>query len=254
VNALEFLCSDLPSATKRFTPLARSPMERCALAAGARMQARAGFNVAVSYGDSDAEARALSHSAGFCDRSDLGKLELQAPPGQLEAVMARAGAPEIHPQTAGHAHEAWWCPLTHTRALVICPRESTGALRARLEQAAAENPLGSWTASVLDVSSVFAAMTIAGPLAREVIARFCALDLRPASAPPASLRPGSIARQPGIVIVEAVDRYLMLFGWATGEYLWTVVADAAKRQGGRPVGSEALEALSAERAVAVSRA
>jgi hypothetical protein len=31
-----------------------------------------------------------------------------------------------------------------------------------------------------------------------------------------------------MVLREAEDRYLMLFGAALGEYMWTVVADAAE--------------------------
>ena len=39
---------------------------------------------------------------------------------------------------------------------------------------------------------------------------------------------------------EAEDRYLMLFGAALGQYVWTVVADAAGHLGGGPVGDDAL--------------
>jgi glycine cleavage system aminomethyltransferase T len=261
LSTLEFLCPDMAVRDKRFQPLAHSPMERRALAAGARLEVRDGFNVAVSYGDPDAEAQALAQAAGFCDCSQLGKLELQAPSGSLEAIMLAAGGPEIQPRLAGRAQDAWWCPLTDTRALVICPRAQTASLRERLEQAAAEarsnsggGPGSGPPACVVDVSCAFAAMTIAGPAAREVFARFCALDLRPASAPPRSLRPGSIARQPGILIVEAPERYLFLFGWATGEYMWTVVSDAAQRLGGRPVGIDALAPLSIDETQAVEHA
>jgi hypothetical protein len=59
----------------------------------------------------------------------------------------------------------------------------------------------------------------------------------------AGLRPGSIARQPGIVVREAENRYLFLFGWALGEYMWTVVSDAAEHLGGRPAGVNVLEPL-----------
>ena len=45
--------------------------------------------------------------------------------------------------------------------------------------------------------------------------------------PVGGFRPGSVARTPGYVLREDADRFLMLFGWALGEYLWTVVADAA---------------------------
>jgi hypothetical protein len=34
------------------------------------------------------------------------------------------------------------------------------------------------------------------------------------------------------VLREDEDRFLMLFGWALGEYMWTVVADAAESLGG----------------------
>ena len=93
----------------------------------------------------------------------------------------------------------------------------------------------------IDVTTCFAALTIFGPQAREVIARFCALDLRPQVAPPGSFRPGSIARQPGMILVQDTDRFLLLFGWAVGEYVWTVVDDAARSLDGGPVGWGALK-------------
>ncbi len=94
--------------------------------------------------------------------------------------------------------------------------------------------------SVADVSSVFAALTLVGPLAREVFARFCAVDLRSRVTPVGALRPGSVARQPGLIVREDEDRFLFLFGWAVGEYMWTVVEDAAGHLGGAPVGHDAL--------------
>ena len=57
--------------------------------------------------------------------------------------------------------------------------------------------------------------------------------------PVGAFRPGSVARTPGMVLREAEDRYLMLFGAALGEYVWTVVADAAGHLGGGPVGADA---------------
>jgi sarcosine oxidase gamma subunit len=101
---------------------------------------------------------------------------------------------------------------------------------------------GSAPDGALDVTCNYAAFTILGPQARETIARFCAIDLRPQVAPPHSFRPGSVARQPGMILVEAPERFLLLFGWAVGEYMWTVVEDAARHMGGGPVGLGALDA------------
>lgn len=88
----------------------------------------------------------------------------------------------------------------------------------------------------LDVTTQLGAIRITGRLARETIARFCALDLRPSASPPGSFRPGSIARTPGYVLVEN-DSFLLLFGAAVGEYLWAVVSDAGTHLGGAPVGA-----------------
>jgi glycine cleavage system aminomethyltransferase T len=175
--------------------VARSPMERQALAAGARLELRDGWNVAVAYDGAD------DRPVGFADLSHLTKMEVY---GRFE------------PGRATRTGGAWWCPYTADRALVIGER-----------------------ADGVDVTCAYAALRILGPLARELFARFTALDLRPTVTPVGAFRPGSVARTPGAVLREAEDRYLMLFGWALGEYMWTVVADAAARLGGGPVGVDA---------------
>jgi len=198
-------------------PIARSPMEGPARAAGARFEVRRGWSVAVGY-----EREAQDASVGWADVSHLRKLELQATSDELDATgRLRLGE-------AVRGDDAWWCRLTRTRALVIGGTEDVPG--------------------ALDVTTNYAALALAGPAAREVLARFCALDLRPAVTPVGALRPGSIARQPGIVIRESEERYLLLFGWATGEYMWSVVADAGTHLGGGPVGVDALRGAEAAHA------
>jgi sarcosine oxidase subunit gamma len=127
--------------------------------------------------------------------------------------------------------------VTPGRVLVLSEPAVTPAVRAALTQAADE---AEGTVSVLDVSCGLAALSLIGPGARELLARFCAIDVRPGLAPPGAFRPGSVARTPGYLLVEGGDRLLVLVGWALGEYLWRVVADAAADLGGGPVGAEAL--------------
>jgi heterotetrameric sarcosine oxidase gamma subunit len=217
--SFEFL-SPAPSA------IARSPMERQALAAGARLESREGWNVAVAYDGEHPERERCEASAGFTDRSHLGKIELQASAADLAAI---TGPLELGRATRAEA--AWWCPFTPEKALVLCEPADTAAILERLE----ETP-----ATVVDLTSALAALTIAGPLAAEVFARFTAIDLRPAVTPVEGFRPGSVARTPGAVLREGEQSWLMLFGAALGSYMWAVVADAAESLGGGPVGVDAL--------------
>jgi heterotetrameric sarcosine oxidase gamma subunit len=191
--------------------LAHSPMERCARAAGARLEARDGWLVAVGYDRRPAQT-------GWADMSHLGKLELAGPPEPGDAS----------PGHAERADDAWWCPLSPRRTLVLAEPGALGDLRERLGERA------------VDVTTAYAALAIVGPGARDVLARQCALDLRPAVTPVGALRPGSVARTPALVLKEAEERFLVLFGAAFGEYMWTVLADAAGHLGGGPLGVDAL--------------
>jgi glycine cleavage system aminomethyltransferase T len=181
--------------------VARSPMEGQALAAGARMEVRDGWNVAVEYPGSAANA-----PVAWADVSHLRKLEVTGPH-------------ELAFGTASRIDGAWWCPVTRQRTLVI----------------------GAAAVDALEVTTTLAALAIVGPQARELLARFCALDLRAQSVPVGGFRPGSVARTPGYVVREDAERFLILFGWALGEYMWTVVADAASGLGGAPMGIDALD-------------
>ena len=239
---LEFLAPDAADGGERFAPLARTPMERAARAAGARFETRDGWSVAVGYAAAEHEREACRRAAGWADVSHLGKLELHATAADdLSAVVAQvAGGAALELGSATRAADAWWLPLTAERAVVVCEPGAVGALRERLEDAAGA---ASSTFSVVDATCKYAALTLVGPLAREVFARFTAIDVRPSALPVGGFRPGSIARTPGMLVREGEDRFLFLFGWALGAYVWETVSDAGRHLGAAPVGIDALEAL-----------
>jgi hypothetical protein len=134
------------------------------------------------------------------DRSLLRKLELHG----------RHGAP------LGQARQgddgAWWCPVTPERALLLGGE-------------------GTWPDGAVDLTCAYAALELTGADAGELLARFCALDLRPAVTGVGAFRPGSVARTPGYVLRTGEESLLMLVGWAFGTYLWDVVAEARRALG-----------------------
>ena len=183
--------------------VARSPMERQARAAGARFEVRDGWNVAVAH----AGEAAFLATVAFADASHVRKYEVHQP----------NPAPQLG--RAAVEGDAVILPMTPERSLVL----------------GGEPPADS-----IEVTTGWGLLRIAGPLAREAFARFTAIDLRPQVTKPGDWRPGSVARTPGGILCEAEDRYLMLFGAALGQYVWTVVDDAARHLGGGPVGADAL--------------
>jgi len=208
---------------------ARGPLLDAAATAGVVCEVRGGWEVISSFGDPAAEAAACAETVGFADLSHLTKLELQS-----SGVPTLAAGLGMEVGTARRLDQGWLCVEAPTLALAI------GA-----DQAAVAG-LGA-PGRVTDLTGALGAVAIAGPLARETVARFCALDLRERSLPIGEFRPVSVARTPGFVLREGQERFLVLFGAALGEYLWTVLADAAGRLGGRPVGQSALPAIDRER-------
>jgi sarcosine oxidase gamma subunit len=160
---------------------ARSPF-----ADAAPTEQRGNWEVAAPFGD--------AASVRVFDVSDLAKREVEGDVGEQTLGTARRDG------------DAWWCPVTPDRALVIGDANGVQGL---------------------DLTTTYGALVIEGPRARDTFARFCALDLREQVLPIHGFRPGSVARTPGFVLREDADRFLVLFGAAYGEYLWDVVTDAA---------------------------
>jgi hypothetical protein len=195
-------------------------MATVACAHGAVLELRDGWYVPATFPNTGAQRQAISETVGFADASTIRKIELQIKQGSAHPLWAG-----LTLGTATLRGGAQWCPLTPNRVLVL--------------GTCTELPGGGQITTV-DVTSQLCALRLEGPLVRKLVAKFCALDLRETAAPTGSLRPGSVARTPGLVIVEAPQRLLIMVGAALAEYLWTVVADAAERLGGRAVGCDLL--------------
>jgi hypothetical protein len=130
------------------------------------------------------------------DRSLIRKLELHAP------ATGRFGS-------ASRVDGAWWCPVTPGRTLVL---GGSGVVEG----------------DVVDMTCAYAAVEIGGPRVLDWVARFCALDLRPAVLPVGGFRPGSVARTPGYVLRVAEEALLLLVGAAYAGYVADVVIEARR--------------------------
>ena len=239
--SFEFLEPDRATPELGFEPVPASVLLPEARAAGARLEVRDGWRVAVDYGSSERELEACRNTVGVGDASPLGKLELQGAAGDVAAVAAAGGAGELELGRAADGREAWWCPFSARRVLAVCEPNHAPALREALADAAAGRAV-----TLTDLTCALAAIALVGPLAREVLARLTAIDLRPGRTPEACFRPGSVARVPGMVLRERGERYVLMFGSAYAHYMWIQVTDAAEQLGGVTAGADALARASEE--------
>ena len=233
--SLEFLEPDRAAAELGFKPVPASPLLPQARAAGGRVGTRDGWCVGVDYGSVEREREACRATVGVGDMSWLCKLELHGPPAEVAALAAAGGAEGIELGRARRGGEAWWCPFSERRVLAVCEPPHAPALREALTGAAEGRPM-----TVTDMTCALAAIALVGRLARDVFARLTAIDLRPDRTPECSFRPGSVARVPGMVLRQRGERYLLMFGSAYAQYMWTQVTDAAEPLGGLLVGADAL--------------
>ncbi len=239
--SFEFLAPDAAEPSNGTRPALRSPIEWTLRDQGANFAFRAGWRVVTDYREPGKEAAACRDSVGVADLSFLGKLELQADPAVVGAIVAELTGGGAVAAGRARLHEGtWWCPMTMGRVLALTPPERTAEVRDRLEAAASAAPF----ASVVEMTTAYGSNALAGPLARETFARTMALDLRPDHFALGDFAPVSVARTPGMVLRQGPDLFLHLFGSGFAHYVWTVFVDAARDLGGRAVGATALEALS----------
>ncbi len=237
--SFEFLAPDATVEFDQRRPPQCSPIEWVHRRDRARFAERDGWRVVADFGAAEQEAAACRTTVGIADLSFLGKLELQAEPDAVAAIVARvAGGAALEPGRATHSEGVWWCPVTADRVLAVSPPETTASLRDELETAAAESGF----ATVTEVTTALGSNAVTGPLARETFARATALDLRPDRFAECGFAPVSVARTAGMILRERGDRYLHLFGAGYAQYVWTVFVDAAEQLGGRAVGVDALRA------------
>lgn len=177
---------------------------------GAAIVERHGRLAAAHYGSAAAEAAVCRSRVGLAERSDRATLEVRGAQGTVDAALAALG---------GLGHRAWWSRLSPGRALVRCEGEEEDACIAAMQSADA--------GSILDVSPQYAAVSLIGPLAGEVL-EAAAVDER---------------SDPVVVLREGDGTVELLVARAYGPALWNRLLEAGAPSGIACVGLDALEHL-----------
>jgi len=156
-------------------------------------------------------------------------LELRGDPGNEDFMAAVEDATGLAPPTAspdsaskGERGALWLGP---DRWLIVAPGEDDG-LADTLRQALADIHH-----AVTEISDSFAAIRLAGPTARDVLAKGCTLDLHPRAFAPGHVAQSTLAKAQ-VILHQPKDGVFEIFTRRSfAEYLWAWLEDAGLEYG-----------------------
>jgi sarcosine oxidase subunit alpha len=244
------------AAERRHHPIRRTPMHH--LHQGARWMDAGQWKRPESYGDTEDEVRAVRSGVGLIDVSTLGKIEVIGPDGAelLERI---------------YLNEWANLPVGRVRYGVMCTEEgivfddgvgarlgpdhcyltaTTGNAEAVFQWLALWQATWHLDVTVLNQTPAFAAVNLAGPRARHVLARLTSLDLSGAAFPYSAVRQAEVAGVPcRLLRVGFVGElgYEIHCPSAYGVHLWEALLEAGAEDGIRPFGVEAQRILRLEK-------
>jgi sarcosine oxidase, subunit gamma len=169
------------------------------------------------------------------ERTGLGKIDLRGDP-QDRAFMAAAGRVldlllPSEPCTAAARDQidALW--LGPDEWLVTCPASEVARLHGALREALAEVH-----AAVTDLTDGRVAFRLAGPSARDVLAKGCPLNLHPRAFPPGRCAQSLLAKASVLIhlVEDDAERgpsFDVYVGRSFADYLWTWLEDAGREYG-----------------------
>lgn len=227
--------------TATMQPVKRTPLYRTALALGATLTDHAGWQVAARFRSPEEEAQQAQAGVVLADTSWLDKVEVRG--RRLDPVARQVAGATVWPLAAGEV-------------LVTCEPLDMPAVRQAIQDQALPLSLGersgegsnteSPSLSVTDVTSVYAALVVAGPHSRAVLQRLTALDLSDPAFPDLVCARTGLAHVHATILRQdlgPIPAYWLLVGWEYGAYVWDAVLHAGEALGITPIGLEALHRL-----------
>ncbi len=246
------------AAEKRHQPVRHTPLHHWHAAAGAVWLDAGQWKRPESYGDPAGEARAVRTAAGLIDVSTLGKIELAGP--DAGELLERVYLNSWRDLKAGRARYGAMCDedgvlfddgvgarLGPDRYYLTATTGNADAVFGWLELWRATWRLD---VQVVNRTSALAAVNLAGPRAREVLARVTALDVSATAFPYMAFREADVAGVPcrllrlGFVGELGYEIHCpAAYAW----HLWEALCTAGREAGLRPFGVEAQRLLRLEK-------
>jgi sarcosine oxidase subunit alpha len=239
-------------------PVKRTPVHHLHAALGATWMDMGAWKRPLVYTSVDAECRAVHERVGLIDVSTLGKLDIKGKdaaqfldwihPNRFSDLKVGRVRYRIMLDDAGIILDDGTVARLGEDHFFL----TTGSGSLEL----VEQWLGWWLAGsgrcvhVTDVTGSLAALNLAGPRSREVLARLTDLDLSPEALPYLAAVQGEVAGVPVMILrIGFVGElgYEMHFPAEYGEYLWATLLEAGTDFGIAPFGVEAQRVLRLEK-------
>ena len=222
----------------------RSFLYRELESAGANFDELNGAAAAFSYGADAAGEAAQARSLGLSDLSALPRTGFKG--WNMAAWLNSQGAElaEASNQVTPQADGTRIARLAPGEALLLADYQGNGPLIEKTDAAwSMENADGCFHVPRPETNFWLA---LSGAHAPALLAKICAVDLRPEAAPVHRVVQTNVARLNTIVIrspIAEVPVFDLLSDIASAVYLWRALLDAMDEFGGKPVGLTALQAL-----------
>jgi sarcosine oxidase subunit gamma len=180
-------------------------------------------------------ARLRPRGVRLAERPGLGKIDLRGDPHGRGFMAAVGRVLDLllpsEPCTSAARDQIGTLWLGPDQWLVTCPVAEVPRTLASLREA-----LAGVHAAITDVSDGRVAFRVAGPSAREVLAKGCPLDLHPRSFPPARCAQSLLAK--AAVLIHLIDdvpargpSFDVYVARSFAHYLWTWLEDAGREYG-----------------------
>ena len=222
----------------------RSPLYRALEGHGARFEAVNGFAIARDFGRDGADEAAQAESLGLADLTPFPRIGFKgwAIAPWLSGCGAEMGeaSNRAYPQADGTRIAR----LAPGEALVLAGRAGEGALVESLGKAWSMAEADGCYRVARDETSCW--LLLSGAHAPSMLAKVCAVDLRPQAFAPGDIAQTNVARLNVIVIrgdIGHVPAFDLITDVASAVYLWGALLDAMAEYDGAPVGLAAIRTL-----------